>query len=201
MIAGMIHKLLVAGVLALPVLFLTGLVLKRPALRIGITIVLCIVLAFLPYPSDSRVFPAMAGALWPLSAGLAVGLVHAFAAMLLARPVVSARDYRLFTGLVIALAVLIYPAAFGAHVPDVYALGYSGWTVPATMALLLVAGILAGSWLTVAWVAGAALWALAGIAPGLNLWDALIDPVIVIGAIAGQARLGIRALSGLPARP
>lgn len=193
--AEIVHKLLVAGVLALPVLLLAGLVLRRPPLRLCVTIILCVLLAVLPYPGDSRIFPAMAGALWPLSAGLAVGLAHEFAAALLGRPVVSRRDYGLFTWLVIALAVLVYPAAFGAHVPDVYALGYSGWTVPAVMALILAAGMLAGSWLTVAWIAVAALWTLAGIAPGANLWDSLIDPVIVLGAVAGQWRPGIGPLS------
>ena len=199
MIAAFVHKLLVALVLVLPALLVAGLVVRNRVLRFAVAGALAVAVALLPYPTDSGAFPALAGALWPLSAGLAVGLIHQFAVLLAGRRMVSLRDYRAFTLLVIVLAALVYPAAFGVPVPDIYALGYSGWTVPAAMAALLAVGVLAGSWLTVMWVGTAALWTLAGIAPGLNLWDSLIDPVIVVGAIAGQLSLAVKAAPKSPA--
>ena len=188
MIAETVHKLMVSGVLVLPMLYLTGLVLRHAAMRLCVATVLAALTAVLPWPSDSGAFAAVAGALWPLSAGLAVGLVYEFATVLRGRPPVPDRDYALFTALVLVIGLALYPAALGAHLPDLYALGYSGWTVPAVMASLLAAGALAGSWLTVAWVGVAAAFALSGAAPGLNLWDSLIDPVIFVGAIAGLLR-------------
>ena len=84
--------------------------------------------------------------------------------------------------LVIGFAMLFYPLALGFGPFDPYAVGYQPWP------LLLACGALA-----------AALWqyrrndwllmlaiALAGYAGGLfaNLWDALVDPLVVLAALA-----------------
>lgn len=83
---------------------------------------------------------------------------------------------------VIGIAALFYPPALGLGPFDPYAVGYQPWS------LLLVIGALAvvllrcrrEDWLLILSAA------LAGYAGGLfaNLWDALLDPLLVLAALA-----------------
>ncbi len=87
---------------------------------------------------------------------------------------------------VIGLAMVLYPLALGLGPFDPYAVGYQPWP------LLLACGALAAvllryrrdDWLLILSAA------LAGYAGGLfaNLWDALIDPLLVLAAIVVVAR-------------
>ena len=84
--------------------------------------------------------------------------------------------------LVIGFAMLFYPLALGFGPFDPYAVGYQPWP------LLLACGALAvalwrcrrNDWLLIL------AFALAGYAGGLfaNLWDALVDPLLVLAALA-----------------
>ena len=84
--------------------------------------------------------------------------------------------------LVIGFAAVFYPLALGLGPFDPYAVGYQPWP------LLLACGALAvalwrcrrNDWLLIL------AFALAGYAGGLfaNLWDALIDPLLVLAALA-----------------
>ncbi len=88
--------------------------------------------------------------------------------------------------LVIGFAVIFYPLALGLGPFDPYAIGYQPWP------LLLACGALAAmllrsrrdDWLLILTTA------LAGYAGGLfaNLWDALIDPLLVLAAFAVVVR-------------
>jgi len=88
--------------------------------------------------------------------------------------------------IIIGFAVLFYPLALGLGPFDPYAIGYQPWP-------LLAAGLLLGmllwrqrrdDWL---FILGAGLAAYAG---GLfvNLWDALVDPLLVLAAVAVVVR-------------
>lgn len=96
--------------------------------------------------------------------------------------------------LIVGLAAVFYPLALGLGPFDPYAIGYQPWP------LLLACGALAAlllryrrdDWLLILSAA------LAGYAGGLfgNLWDALIDPLLVLAALAvviGQASRPRRA--------
>jgi len=84
--------------------------------------------------------------------------------------------------LVIGFAVVFYPLALGLGPFDPYAIGYQPW--PLLLACGALAAILLRSrhdyWLLILTAA------LAGYAGGLfaNLWDALIDPLLVLAALA-----------------
>ncbi len=88
--------------------------------------------------------------------------------------------------LVIGFAVVFYPLALGLGPFDPYAVGYQPWP------LLLACGALAAAllrcrrddWLLILTAA------LAGYAGGLfaNLWDALVDPLLVLAAVAVVVR-------------
>ncbi|MBP5996310.1 MAG: hypothetical protein KA535_00015 [Azonexus sp.] len=97
--------------------------------------------------------------------------------------------------LVIGFAVLFYPLALGLGPFDPYAIGYQPWP------LLLACGALAAGlwkWRRNDWLLILAL-ALAAYAGGLfaNLWDALVDPLLVLTALAVAVRqLARRASAG-----
>ena len=84
--------------------------------------------------------------------------------------------------LVTGFAMLFYPLALGFGPFDPYAIGYQPW--PLLLACGALAAILLRSrhdyWLLILTAA------LAGYAGGLfaNLWDALIDPLLVLAALA-----------------
>ena len=96
--------------------------------------------------------------------------------------------------IVIGHAALFYPLALGLGPIDPYAIGYQPW--PLLLACLPLAALLwrqrRDDWLL---VLGAGLAAYAG---GLfvNLWDALLDPLLVLTALAVVVRQ--RARSGAP---
>ncbi len=89
----------------------------------------------------------------------------------------------------LAFAALFYPAALGWGASDPYALGYQPWALLAAFAPLAV----------LLWRARLDIWLLilavdlAGFASGLfvNLWDALVDPLLTLLAalIAGRRLL------------
>jgi hypothetical protein len=91
--------------------------------------------------------------------------------------------------LVIGIAALFYPLALGLGPVDPYAVGYQPWPLLLAAAALAVVLLRCRreDWLLIL-SAG-----LAGYAGGLfaNLWDALLDPLLVLAALAvviGQSR-------------
>ena len=96
--------------------------------------------------------------------------------------------------IVIGFAVLFYPLALGLGPFDPYAIGYQPW--PLLLACLPLAALLwrqcRDDWLL---ILGTGLAAYAG---GLffNLWDALVDPLLVLTALAVVVRQ--RARTGAP---
>ena len=84
--------------------------------------------------------------------------------------------------LVIGFAAVFYPLALGLGPFDPYAVGYQPW--PLLLACCALAATLwshrRNDWLLIL------AFALAGYAGGLfaNLWDALVDPLVVLAALA-----------------
>lgn len=97
--------------------------------------------------------------------------------------------------IVLLLGVALYPAAAVATHLDPYQWGYSGWMLPAIVAAVFAANAVA--WrdpLVFLWIAvGSAIWALS-LYETANLWDTLIDPVAMIGAVLILAGRGLRRL-------
>jgi len=111
----------------------------------------------------------------------------------LANKTPSPAGYRPAVGLLLFVA-LFYPAALGWGPFDPYALGYQPW--PLLAALIPLAAALwwrrLDSWLIILAVD------LAGYASGLfvNLWDAILDPLLVLLAlIVVGRRLAIRVIA------
>ena len=105
----------------------------------------------------------------------------------LVRPTLSPFGYRPAL-LLLAVATLFYPAALGWGASDPYALGYQPWALLAALTPLAAAlwWRRLDAWLLI--LAGD----LAGYASGLfgNLWDALLDPLLVLlAAFVGGPRL------------
>lgn len=111
----------------------------------------------------------------------------------LARQQPSPLTFRPAAGL-LALALVFYPAALGWGVFDPYALGYQPWALLA--ALLPLALTLWWQKRTVALLILAV--DLTGYAAGLfaNLWDALLDPLLILLALALVLRQGLLRFSG-----
>jgi hypothetical protein len=164
---------------------------SRPA-RFAIAVAAALVIGLIPLPLLGSVYATLAGGLWPLSAALAVGLIWQFEAGLRGKSSFSDRDYLAFCSLVVLAGLLIIPGTLFHSLPDSYALGFQGLSVPAFMAAMLAFALLARSWLIVMWVGLASVWSLAGINPGLNLWDSLVDPVVFVSAILGLVVTGGR---------
>jgi len=181
-----VHTVLVALTFAVGFAVLIRRAGSAPLLRLGAGLVMVAVLAVVPVPPGSTVLALLSGLFWPLSAGTVAAVLHDLWTIF--RPAQPSRRDRLpFWIAVILLAALVYPAALGARLPDIYALGYSGPVVPAVTAVILAAGIIARSWLVVIWIGMAAAAALFDLGPSLNLWDYLIDPLVVTVALV---RLG-----------
>ncbi len=88
-------------------------------------------------------------------------------------------------------ALVLYPNALGLGLFDLYAAGYGGALLPASVGALAVAAWL-GKRRGAAMVAVTALWAwLLGFGESDNLWDYLLDAWLAIAAIGyGAIRLG-----------
>jgi hypothetical protein len=192
MIAGLVHGALIWLCLILLMFWLTA-PLKRPlAVRVAVAVAAALVVGLFPLPLLGSVYLTLAGGLWPLSAGLAVGLFRQIDRALRGRSFFSDRDYLYFCGSVVAVSLAVVPGALDHALPDIYALGYYGPYLPVLMAVLLAFALLVRSWLIAVWVGLASVWSLAGINPGLNLWDSLIDPVVFVGAVLGLVVTGGR---------
>jgi uncharacterized membrane protein len=111
-----------------------------------------------------------------------------------------ARPSLTLLALIAIAGLLLYPATAGLAVFDPYDLGFSGWTVPALMALIAIAGWALAARDVAWWVALAAALFLARAANSHNLWDYLIDPFAMIVAVALLGLHPARLVARLVAR-
>jgi len=111
-------------------------------------------------------------------------LTAIYAADLLVAREMPARPSFVLTALIAISGLLLYPATAGLTLFDPYALGFHGWSVPALMAMMAIAGWAFGARDVAWWIGLAAALFLARAANSHNLWDYLIDPFAMIIALA-----------------
>jgi hypothetical protein len=92
----------------------------------------------------------------------------------------------------LAGAVFLYPAALGLTVFDPYALGYASIAFVAALAgLTLAAWCLRFEWLAACLLIAVAA-KVAGVLESRNLWDYLVDPLLVLYAAFWLCRMALR---------
>lgn len=143
---------------------------------------------------------AMAGLLWLPVGGVsllgvlrgAVGAASATTAATLAallcarcaRECIFPRGERvLVAALAVVVGLLFYPPALGLGAIDPYAWGYAGVVMPLAVGAVALAAGAAGHWVIAGALAAAlAAWRLQ-LLESTNLWDYLIDPLLVSGGL------------------
>ncbi|MBS0250713.1 MAG: hypothetical protein JSR78_06570 [Proteobacteria bacterium] len=116
------------------------------------------------------------------------------------RRVATSAEYR-FATLAFALAGLaLYPSATGFINADPYVLGYSGYVLPAALAVVIAYALWRGYFISAfALNVGIAAFLL-GAGPSRNLWDYIMDPVASIIGCGTWIVLAIGFLTGLTKR-
>jgi hypothetical protein len=101
----------------------------------------------------------------------------------------------------LAAAVFLYPAALGVMVFDPYALGYASVAFVAVLAALtLAAWYLRFEWLAACLLLAAAA-KIAGVLESRNLWDYLVDPLLVLYAGFWLCRMALQQRRSSAAAP
>lgn len=89
----------------------------------------------------------------------------------------TSAEYR-FATLVLAVAgIALYPAATGLINADPYVIGYSGYVLPAAIAIVVAYAIWRGYFITAVALNVAVAAFLLGAGVSRNLWDYIMDPV------------------------
>jgi hypothetical protein len=189
-IVGLLGMALLAGALA-------GWVVRRSApdrrTRIGV-MAASGVLMLLPLGGLSAA-GYLRGVIGDLSITTLALLAGAIVANVTGRAWLGARERMVLTAAVLVLGGCLYPLALGAGHLDPYALGYGSY---ALVSLLLAAVLLAWHarmYALVACVLAGTVAYLAGLLESDNLWDYLVDPLLVSYAAAvwtGRARAALR---------
>ena len=159
--------------------------LRRFPIRVRIAVMLGAALAVFAPLGDLSIAAYVRGVTGDLSVTTLVLAGAACVAQLSGKTVISPRDLRALSWLVVPGAAFLYPFALGWTPFDPYALGYG--SVGFVSALLLVT---LAAWhlrcnVVVLIVIAAALAYLAGAYESRNLWDYLIDPVASVYAFVG----------------
>lgn len=145
--------------------------------RLSLGVAAALVFIFVPLPVIDSLYLFVAGLAWRVSAAFAVGLVYCMLAGPGGLYKTDRRDYLRLNIAVVLCGLMVLPGTLAPSVPELYELGYAGPFVPALMAVILASALVLRSWLLTAWVAAAAAWSLAGLNPGVNIWDSLVDPL------------------------
>jgi hypothetical protein len=129
----------------------------------------------------------------PSPPGLLLLVVLAIATIV-NRPLAASAEFRFGTLMLAVAGIVLYPAAVGFLDYDSYVLGYSGYLLPAAIAVVLAYAIYRGYFITALALNVAILAFLFG-ARTLNLWDYVVDPVAWIIATATWIAIAIRFLA------
>lgn len=113
---------------------------------------------------------------------------------LLGLPALARRNQLAFSGVVVVAASLLYPTALGWGDWDAYRLGWGSFSLLGALLALVVVFLLNGLRLLPALVGLALLGWVAGLMESTNLWDYLIDPWLVAGALIQIIRALAQAL-------
>ena len=84
---------------------------------------------------------------------------------------------------IVALAgLLFYPFAMGLSPFDPYRLGYGSWILPGTLLVVTIGFWLVGRWVEVLFIPWVLLSYRFQLLESTNLWDYLLDPLVVLAA-------------------
>lgn len=133
----------------------------------------------------SSVFVYIGSALGPLSGGFLALVLFSLLAFFRQTSVVRHQDEAVAVYLMSLAGAALYFSNMGwLGLPPVYAYGYDTIAGLGIAALVLLAGIVLSSVMTLVWIClGAAVW-LFGLTGSNNLWDAFLDPVVWFTAIS-----------------
>lgn len=129
----------------------------------------------------------------PSPPGLLLLVVLAIATIM-NRHLATNAEFRFGTLMLAVAGLVLYPAAVGFLDYDSYVLGYSGYLLPAAVAVVLAYAIYRGYFITALALNAAILAFLFGPRQSLNLWDYVVDPVAWIIATAAWIAIAIRFL-------
>ena len=131
----------------------------------------------------------------PSPPGLLLLVVLAVATVM-NRPLATSAEFRFGTLMLAVAGLVLYPAAVGFLNYDSYVLGYSGYLLPAAIAVVLAYAIYRGYFISALALNAAILVFLFGTRQSLNLWDYVVDPVAWIIATATWIAIAIRFFVG-----
>jgi hypothetical protein len=135
------------------------------------------------------------GVIGDLSVTTLVLLAGAIVANVTGRAWLGAREHTALTAAVLVAGVCLYPLALGAGHADPYALGYGSYALVSALLVSVLLAWYARMYAVVSCaLAGAAAY-LAGLLESDNLWDYLVDPLLVAYAAAvwlGRASAALR---------
>jgi hypothetical protein len=163
---------------------LSRIVRLSPAVRVAIGIAGIIVATLLPISGRSGFEWIVSAVERPSAPGLLLLVVFAISAVT-GRQFGQSAEYRFGTGMLLLGGLALYPGAIGFLNYDTYVLGYSGYVLPVTLAVILGYAIYRRYFFVMAALDVALAGFLLNAGRSLNLWDYVIDPVawfLAIGA-------------------
>jgi hypothetical protein len=134
------------------------------------------------------------GVVGDLSITTVVVTMLAIASRVFHRQVVPEKEIIALCGLVVLCGTIFYPMALGATPYDPYRMGYDSYCLPTTLLLLGLAAWLKRLLLIVSCITLAMLAYSVGWYASTNLWDYLIDPVLVVGSLFYLLRRATQAV-------
>lgn len=148
--------------------------------------------------ADLPVAAYLRGAFGDLSITTLCLLSASVASYLLGRTLVSANEMDAVTVLALAAAVVFYPLALGLGYFDPYSLGYGSLAFVAALFLAALIAWYTRLYILTMCIALAVLAHAHDVLDSRNLWDYLIDPLLVLYALFAQGKVLLRrGLDGL----
>jgi len=167
---------------------------KRPFWRVAALCILAVA-ALLPVAGLS---PAgyVRGFVGDLSITTVVVMLLGIGSRVFHRQAVPEKGIIASCGLVVVCGAFLYPMALGATPYDPYRMGHDAFSLPAALLLLGLAAWWQRLYLITFCIMLAMLAYSMGWYASTNLWDYLIDPVLVVGSLVCLMRRAIQAVMG-----
>jgi hypothetical protein len=133
------------------------------------------------------------GVVGDLSITIVVVMLLGIGSRVFHRQGVPEKENIVLCGLVVLCGAIFYPMALGATVYDPYRMGYDSFYLPTALLLLGLAAWLKHRLLIVLCITLAMLAYSVGWYASTNLWDYLIDPILVAGSLFYLLRQAARS--------
>jgi hypothetical protein len=172
---------------------LAALIRLSPAKRVGAGLAAIALAASIPISTRSG-FEWIVSAIGRPSAPGLLLLATLAVATVIGRNLNDNRECRFATGLLAITGFILYPGATGYLDFDTYALGYSGYVLPAALVAILAYALYRRYFFVVAALDVAIIAFLLSAGRSNNLWDYVIDPVAWLIGIGTWIFLLVRAV-------